>query len=47
MLGCPKTHESGIVLLAVVFFILSGVLLNSTVYGVVGVLLTKYAVVRP
>ena len=47
VLCCPEAHEAGIVLLALVFFILRGVLFDSTVCSVVGVLLTKYAVFRP
>ena len=47
VLGCPEAHEAGIVLLALVFFLFGGVLLNSAVCGVVGGLHTKYTVFRP
>ena len=47
MLGRPKAHEAGIVLLALFFFVLRSVLLLITMRGIEVILLTEYAVLRP
>ena len=47
MLGRPKANEAGIVLLALFFFVLRSVLLLITVRGIVVILLSEYAVLRP